>query len=89
METLKLLENQFAVSQAEYSTGTVLKRDGTYYFNYEPESEIFEIFESFDDAKDFGIKKVQNNPEIECYVYNYLGQAIYFCSKSGENLIEK
>ena len=33
MDIPKLLSYQFAVRQAELTTGIILKTDGTYYFN--------------------------------------------------------
>ena len=62
----------------------MLKNDKSLFLIGDDIKDAFEIFNSYDQAKEFGIKKVQNNPEIECYVYDYAGQAIFVYDKNGE-----
>ncbi len=80
----KLSQYQFAVGQAEFSTGHVLKNNKSLYLVGEHISDAYEIFNSYDEAREFSIKQVNDNPEIECYVYDYNEQVLFICDKDGE-----
>lgn len=84
MDKPKLSQDQYAVGQAELSTGHVLKNDKSLFLTGDNIKDAFEIFNSYDQAKEFGIKKVQTNPEIECYIYDYTGQVIFVYDMNGE-----
>ena len=80
----KLSQYQFAVGQAEFSTGHVLKNNKSLYIVGEDILDAYEIFNSCNQAKEFSIKRVNDNPEIECYIYDYNGQVIFIYDKNGE-----
>jgi hypothetical protein len=77
-------ENQFAVGKAEFKTGIVLNNDGHYFKNGENRNEIYNTFETFDLAKDFAIKEVQKNPDIECWIENCKSETLFCIDKNGE-----
>jgi hypothetical protein len=79
---------QFAVRQAEFSTGHMLKNNKSLYLVGEDILDAYEIFNPYEQAKEFSIKQVKDNPEIECYVYNYNGQVVFICDKKGERNIK-
>lgn len=76
MEIPKIKDNQFAVGKAEYSTGIVLKNDGSYYRSGDDLNEMYEIFESYVDAENFVITKIKEKPEIECWINDSKGNHI-------------
>ena len=76
MEIPYLKENQFAVGKAQFSTGTVLKNDGTIYNSGQSVSEMYEIFESYQEAETFVLKKIEGDPEIECWIVNAKGEYV-------------
>ena len=84
MDKPKLSQDQFAVGQAEFNTGHVLNNDDSVFHTGDDINNAYTIFGSLTQAKEFGLDKVQNNPEIECYVYNLAGQTIFVCDKNGE-----
>ena len=55
---------------------------------YEDISEAFKIFDFYDEAKEFIIETVQNNPERECYISDFLGKTIYYYDKNGEGKLK-
>jgi hypothetical protein len=84
MDKPKLLENQFAVGQCELATGIVLDKKNLLRITDSDNSKLFTIFDSFDTAKDFAIKRVTENPEIECWILNSKSEAIFVYDKYGE-----
>lgn len=86
MERPKLELNQFAVGHAEYSTGHVLKVDKTLY---NQTGDVFLIYDSKDDALIYIMKTVRENPNIECWMENSLGEHIITIDKNGERNNEK
>lgn len=84
----KLLEHQLAIAQAEFSTGHVLNKNGSLYLAGNDINDVYEKFDSYDQAKEFVIKKVQNNPEVECWIIDYKGQTIFAYDKNGERKIK-
>ena len=89
MDRPNLSQHQYAVGQAEFSTGHVLKNDRSLFLTGDDIKDAFEIFNSYDQAKGFCFKKVQDNPEIECYIYDYAGQVIFVYDKNGERNFKK
>ena len=69
MDKPKLSEHQYAVAQAAFATGHVLKNDKSLFLVGDDIKDAYETFDSFDDAKESATTKVQNNPEID-YVYD-------------------
>lgn len=84
MKELELKNYEFAVGQAEFETGIVLKKDGTYYNNTEDISEIYTIFDSLENAKAYAVKTVMDKPIIECWVSNSKGETVLVFDKQGE-----
>jgi hypothetical protein len=89
MNKINLTERQFAVGKAEFSTGIALKNDGSYFHKGDSLNETFEIFESFDEAKKFVVRKVTQEPTIECYITNYKNETVFAYDKDGERYIGK
>lgn len=87
MDKLNLTKNQFAVGKAEYSTGIVLKNDGSFYFKSDNQTDAFELFDTLEEAKNFVIEKVDKNPTIECYITNSNNQTVFIYDKNGERRI--
>lgn len=81
MKRPKRHPNQYAVVQADYGTGHVLKIDKTVYLN---EGEVFLIFDSQNEAMEYMEKTVKENPDIECSMENSLGEHVLTIDKNGE-----
>lgn len=88
MEKLNISENQFGVGKAEFSTGIVLKNDESYFLSDVKVDAIYEVFETYKDAKAFAISKVQNNPKIECWVINSKNETVFYFDQNGERIIK-
>lgn len=86
---LRILPNQFAVGKAEFATGIILKKDGYYYNINDDLSEVYDVFENFEAAKEFAIEKVQKNQDIECLIMNHKNEIIFVFDKNGERNYEK
>lgn len=84
MEIPYLKDNQFAVGKAQYSTGIVLRNDGTIYKSGQSANEIYDIFENYDEAELFVLKQIRTNPEIECWIVNAKGEHIITYDKEGK-----
>jgi predicted transcriptional regulator len=84
MEIPYLKDNQFAVGKAQYSTGIVLRNDGTIYKSGQSVNEIYEIFENYHEAELFVLKTISNNPEIECWIVDAKGEYIITYDKQGK-----
>ena len=84
MERPVLKNNEFAVGQAEFETGIILKQDGSYYKNTEDITKVYKIFDSVEKAKSFVIKTVQDKPAIECWISNSAGETVFVYDKDGE-----
>lgn len=84
MEIPYLKENQFAVGKAKYSTGIVLRNDGEIYISGQSKNEMYEIFENYQEAEIFIFKKINSNPEIECWIVNAKGEHIITYDKEGK-----
>lgn len=84
MDKPKLLQYQYAVGQAELATGHVLKNNKSLFLVGDDIKDAYEIFNSYEQAKEFSIRKVQDNPDIECWIYDHTGQIIFGYDKDGE-----
>ena len=85
MDKPKLFQDQYAVWQAEFNSGHVLNNDHTVYNVGNDINNAYTILDSCVQAKEFGLDKVRNNTEIECYFYNLAGDAIFACAKKNAN----
>ncbi|QLC66987.1 hypothetical protein LPB248_11970 [Flavobacterium sp. LPB0248] len=84
MDTPKINENQFAVGQAEYTTGIILKKNNQYYNSGEDILEVYSIFESLDSAKAFTEEGISKNSNIEFFILNYKSETVYIVDQKGE-----
>jgi len=84
METPFLKDNQFAVGKAQLSTGHVLSNDGTIFSNGQSINDMYEIFDSYQEAELFVIQKIKDYPEIECWIVNAKGEHIITYDYGGE-----
>ncbi len=84
MEIPSLNEHQFAVGKAEFSTGHVLRNDGSIYEENQSLNEMYEIFDSYEEAEEFVLDKIKNNPEVECWIVNANGDHINTFDKNGK-----
>ena len=55
---------QFAVGKAEYNTGIVLNNDGTFFTSGDNLNKMYELFNSYQEAKDFATQKIKDNQGI-------------------------
>jgi len=84
MEIPFLKDNQFAVGKAQLSTGHVLRNDGTLFSNGQSINDMYEIFESYQEAEIFILKKIKDCPEIECWIVNAIGEHVITIDYGGE-----
>ena len=87
MDRLSILENQFGVGKAEFSTGIVLKNDGSYFLSDVEVENVFEVFDTYLSAKEFAINKVLNNPKIECWIINSKNEMVFCYDQNGERKV--
>lgn len=87
MNELNLKKNQYVVIKAEFTTGIVLRNDGFYFKSGDDCNEKYNVFENFDDAKNFASNEVQNNKNVECWIQNYKSEMIFLIDKNGEQKI--
>ena len=85
METFdpNLSEHQFAVLHALSSTGHVLKKHYSLFFSGDNINEVYSIFDSYNEAKEYVINQVEDNEKIECWIRNSENKAIFFYDKDG------
>jgi len=81
MKKPKLNPNQFAVGQAEYSTGHVLNVVKTIHHQ---NGEVYLVFESKDEALTYIKNTLIENPNIECWMENSLGEFVITIDINGE-----
>jgi hypothetical protein len=84
MEAPKLEENKCSVLIAEYATGHVFKKDLTLFFNGDNEQEVYQLFDSFNDAENFVLNFIKSKPEFECSIYNDNGEHLITYDLTGE-----
>ena len=88
MEKLNISENQFGVGKAEFSTGIVLKNDGSYFLSDVEVEDVYKVFETYESAKEFAIKEVESNPRIESFIINSKNEMVYCYDQSGERKVK-
>jgi hypothetical protein len=86
VEAPSLADNQFAVGKAQYSTGIVLRNDGTFYSVGQDLSEAYEIFEDYETAEKFALQKILDNPNVECWIVNSKGEHMITYDTNGKRL---
>ena len=84
MNTPKLKENKCSVLIAEYATGHVCKKDLTLFLKGHNEDEVFQLFETFQDAKEFALNFITNTPDFECAIFDAKGEHLATFDKQGE-----
>ena len=81
--------NQCAVGKAECATGHVLNNIGTLFLDGQDINEMYEIFGSYEEARDFEIQKVTMCPQIECWIVNSKGEHLVTLNKDGQRNTSK
>jgi hypothetical protein len=89
MEIPFLKDNQFAVGKAQLSTGHVLRNDGAKFLNGQSINNMYEIFESYEEAEIFVLNKINDYPEIKCWIVNAKGEHIITYDYGGERKFKK
>jgi hypothetical protein len=84
MDIPKLSLNKCSVIIVEYNTGIVCYKDLTYYQNGMKENEVFQIFDSFSEAKEYVINFVATNPKFECTIFDDCGELLAIFDLYGE-----
>jgi hypothetical protein len=84
MDIPYLKDKQFAVGKAELATGHVLRNDDSLYMTGQELNDMYEIFESYDEAKEFSLRKIKAKPEIECWIVDSKGNHVITYDKNGE-----
>jgi hypothetical protein len=84
MDAPKLEVNKCSVLIADNQTGHVFKKNLTVFLNGENESDVFQIFDNFTDAKEFVMQFVHSNPEFECCIFDYFGEHLFTYDRNGE-----
>jgi len=84
MKAPKLDENRCSIIIAEHKTGHVYKKDLTLFQNGDRECDVFLLFDNFNNAKEFALNFIKNQPEFECSIYNYTGEHLATFDKNGE-----
>jgi len=79
-----LKDNQFAVGKAAYDTGHVLRNDLTLFHNGESTNDMYEIFESYEEAAKYALQRIIEHPEIECWIVDNKNKHIVTYYKDGE-----
>ncbi len=69
---------------AECSTGIIYRKDLTVSFSGDNNELIYQVFDDFENAKDFAIKFVNEYPKFECVIYDKLGEYIITYDENGE-----
>jgi hypothetical protein len=68
-----LQPGQYAVVAAETATGIVLNLDGKRHLGA---GKAWLIFDSLEEAKKYANQKVLDFPDMECGIYNHLGNVV-------------
>jgi len=87
MNKLNISENQFGVGKAEFSTGIVLKNDGSYFLSDVEAEDVYQVFETYEAAKEFAKKEVESNPKIECFIINSKNEMIFQYNQDDKNQV--
>lgn len=75
------MENQFFVGQAEFKTGHVLRKDLSLFVSGGDKDEIYEMFDSKNNAIEYAKKMNSKNPEIEFWVENNSRKTVFYISQ--------
>ena len=70
----KLEENKCSVLIAELATGHVFKKDLTLFLNGQHENEVFQVFETFQSARNFALDFIAKAPDFECSIFDSKGE---------------
>ncbi len=89
MKYPNLGKNQFAVGTAKLATGHVLKKDGSYFLAGDEISEIYEVFDSYEEAKKIVVDRVSEKSEIECWIIDSEGKHLFTYDRNGERKFSK
>jgi len=84
MDKPQLSPYQYAVGQADLATGHVLKNNKSLFLVGDDIKDAYEIFNSYEQAIEFCSRQVQDNPDIECWIFDHTGQVIFGYDKDGE-----
>lgn len=76
------MENLFYVSQAEFKTGHVLKKDLSIFISGNDMNEVYQIFDYKCDAIEYAKKMQHENAEIEYWVRNSSEKTVFYISKN-------
>lgn len=76
MKAPNLDKNKCSVLIAELATGHIFTKDLTLFLKGENESNLFQIFDSFQEAKEFALDFVSSNPKFECVLYDWSGKPL-------------
>jgi hypothetical protein len=79
----KLTKGFFSVLQADSKTGHVLKTSGDLYLG---QGDVFKIFKSLIEAKDYCTETLALNNSIEYVIYDYTGIGLLYLT---DNKIEE
>ena len=52
-------------------------------------NEMYEIFESYEEAREFVIQKIKINPAIECWIVDNKGNHVITYDENGERKFSK
>jgi hypothetical protein len=70
-------EHQFAVLQAEITTGIVLQVNGN---RFTGQGQLYSIHDDFATAKAFASRTILEKPETECVIYDCHEKALLYVS---------
>ena len=83
MDAPRLDSNQCSVLIAEYATGHVCKKDLSVYRNFEDKNEVFQIFDTEKEARQFATGLISKKPDYECVIYDHQGDHVETYDKNG------
>ncbi len=78
----KLKESQHYLALAELRTGIILDLNENY--NSNPDDYPVLIFDSFEEIKEFAEKKILENPDVECLIYNHKQEFVEVVFNKGQ-----
>jgi hypothetical protein len=81
MNRPQLNSNQYAVGQAEFLTGHILKIDKTIYGQ---QGDVFLVFDSQEAAIEYCERTVKECPTIECWIEDSLGNHLMTIDTKGK-----
>ena len=84
MDIPYLIDGQFAVGKAEFTTGIILNNEGRYYKSGSDLNTMYEIFDSYIKAEKFVRENLNINPNIEYWIVDSQGSHVITFDKNGE-----